>query len=249
MLIYTIVLLGLVGLVAGFVDAIAGGGGLLTLPALKLAGLSDIAALATNKGQSVFGSGMALARFYHSPLLDRKRAIVSFPAALVGAVTGAMLVSLIRKEVLQPIVIGLLFAVALFMIFYRPPTHHVAKPRGAIVAGVIAFVIAAYDGFFGPGTGTFLIIAYVLFFADALDRASANAKVANFASNLGALCFFITSGHIRWEAAIPMAIGQALGGFLGAHFTIKRGAKTVRIAVVAVSCILIGVLAWRTLFQ
>lgn len=166
---YVPILLALVALVAGFVDAIAGGGGLLTLPALLLAGLPESAALATNKGQSVFGSGMALLRFHHSPLIDRPRAKLSFPIALVGAAAGVYLVNLCSPQTLRPLVLVLLIGVAVFMIVYRPSPRTpvrgstpIAKP---IAAGLIALIIAAYDGFFGPGTGTFLILAYVLFLA------------------------------------------------------------------------------------
>jgi uncharacterized membrane protein YfcA len=245
---YVSILLGLTALAAGFIDAIAGGGGLLTLPALLLTGMKEVEALATNKGQSVFGSGMALLRYYHSPLLNRRRALYSFPGAFAGSIGGAALALHVSKnpQVFTPMIIAMLFAVALFMIFYRPPRHHVAKPRGMPTAVAIAMLIGFYDGFIGPGTGTFLIMAYVLFFADAPDAASANAKVANFASNLGALLFFLWSGNIKWEAAIPMAIGQAVGGFIGAHVTIRGGGKLVRIAAVIVSLALICTLIWKT---
>lgn len=247
MAVYVPILLFFAALVAGFMDAIAGGGGLLTLPALLLTGQSNVAAMATNKGQSVFGSGMALLRFYHSPLLDRRRAMISFPIALVASAGGALLLHRVPKNVLQPMVILLLLAVAIFMIVYRPPTHAVVKRPARWAGPLIALVIAFYDGFFGPGTGTFLILAYVLFFADALDAASANAKVVNFGSNLGALIVFASLGQVVWQLALPMAAGQAIGGFIGAHVTIRHGKGIVRVAVIAVSLMLIAWLTWKTL--
>ena len=239
----TEMLLGGVGLMAGFVDAIAGGGGLLTVPALLMAGLSPQAALATNKGQSVWGSGMAFLRFYRSPLLDRKRVIPSFLAGFVGTLGGVWVMLRIEPAVLRPMVMLMLAAVGVFMIFYRPPVTHGERqasrhPLPGIVT--IAVAIGFYDGFFGPGTGTFLILAFVLYFKDLLHEASANAKVVNFASNLGAVMVFLMIGFIDWRAAIPMACGQAIGGWMGAHITVRHGVGLVRVAMVVVSLVMVA---------
>lgn len=246
---HILALLVVVGFAAGFVDAIAGGGGLLTMPALLVAGVPTELALGTNKGQSVFGSGMALLRYAHSPLLDRGRAVRSFVPGLLGAALGVLLVSLLRKDVLTPVVMVMLAGVAVFMIFYRPPKVHDAERAGELrqrrkwAVMPIAFVIAAYDGFFGPGTGTFLILAYALYFHDALDAASANAKVVNFASNLASMILFSLGGWVVWKVALPMGAGQALGAWLGAHVTIRRGRGVVRFVVLGVSLMLVGKLA------
>ncbi len=234
------------GLVAGFVDAIAGGGGLLALPTLMLTGIGTSMAIGTNKGQGVFGTAISLTRYYHSPLLDRRRALLSFPAALVGAAGGAMLVSQIAQKVLTPLVLVLLAAVAIFMIVHRQPVvPPLPRRRSAALAMLVAFVLAFYDGFFGPGTGTFLILAYALLWHDPLDAASANAKVANFASNLAAMIAFAAKGLIVWQYALPMAAGQLIGGFLGAHLTIRVGRQLVRYAVIAVSIAMLLRLAWN----
>lgn len=237
-------LLFLTAMAAGLIDAIAGGGGLLTMPALLMAGLPPHLALGTNKGQSVFGSGIALVRYAHSPLLDRKRAARSFAAGLIGAAAGAWAVSLLAPEVLKPLVVALLAGVALFMLFYKPP--HVSperriRPR---VALMIALGLGAYDGFFGPGCGTFLILAYVLLLHDSLDEASANAKVVNFASNLASMAIFASRGNVMWAYALPMAAGQAIGALIGAHLTIKVGRPLVRYATLAVSLALLVKLVW-----
>ena len=238
----------IVGAVAGFVDAIAGGGGLLTMPALFLTGIGNgdaLIVLGTNKGQGVCGTATSLHRFWQSPLLDRRRAAMSFPAALAGAAGGVCLALRVPNRILAPLIIVLLAGVAVFMIVQRPPT--VTEPprqRGWLLTLVVAFAIAFYDGFFGPGTGTFVIFAYAYFWCDSLDAASANAKVVNFGSNLAAMVAFAALGKICWRLALPMAVGQIIGGYLGAHATIRSGRNLVRVAVVVVSIALIGRLLW-----
>jgi uncharacterized protein len=244
-----IALLTAVALVAGTVDAIAGGGGLLTVPALLAAGLPPHLALGTNKGQSVFGSFAALARFTHAGLVDRPRARVTFPAGLAGAFLGAALVLVVPPATLRPIILVLLAAAALF-IGLRPapvpaadaaPIRARARPA---VAGLVALAIGAYDGFFGPGTGTFLIVAFVGLLGDGMARASASAKVVNFASNLAAVVLFASRGIVVWKIAVPMAAAQLAGGWFGAHLAVRRGDALVRKVVVAVALALAAKLAW-----
>ena len=245
-LLTTALLLFATAAVAGYVDAIAGGGGLLTLPALLSAGVPAEAALATNKGQSAFGSGVALLKFARSPLLDRRRAAVSFVPALIASALGVWAVTRLSPDVLKPLVIVMLAGVALFMLAYKPPSVDAPpRPRSAWLAVAVAVVIAFYDGFFGPGTGTFLILAYALLWRDPLHAASANAKAVNFASNLAALVAFASAGSILWRLALPMAAGQLIGGYLGAHATIRRGRGLVRVVAVVVSLALLGRLVWQ----
>ena len=240
--------LGLLALAAGTIDTIAGGGGLLTLPALIGAGLPPHLAMATNKGQSIFGSGTALARFARSHLFDGRRAWVSIVPALAGATLGAgllILLALERPKVLNPLIITLLAAVAVFMIFYRPPHERAPRTHRLIWPAIpIAFLIAFYDGFFGPGTGTFLILAYALVFHDPLDAASANAKLVNFCSNLASMILFAAKGWILWPIALPMAAGQMAGALIGAHITLRKGKRVVRVMTVLVCLALIGKVAW-----
>jgi len=249
-----IAVLALVAFAAGVIDAIAGGGGLLTLPALLAAGLPPHLALGTNKGQSVFGSGSAMVNFWRSGLIDPARARVGFPLGLVGAACGAALVLAVPAARLKPIVLVLLAGAALFIGLRRSPrpapsagttstggsapaavvtapNRESARP---VVAGLIALVIGAYDGFFGPGTGTFLIVAFVALLGDGLARASAAAKVVNFASNLAALALFAWRGAVLWPVALPMAAGQLCGGWIGAHLAVRRGdALDRRVAVLS----------------
>jgi hypothetical protein len=237
-----------VGLTAGTIDAVAGGGGLLTVPALLWVGLPPHLALGTNKGQSVFGSFAALVRFSRSGLVDGRRARVSFPLGLAGSLAGAALVLAVPPAVLRPVVIVLLALVAVFVGFRRTPAPAGAGAppvRASLpVAGAIALAVGAYDGFFGPGTGTFLIVAFVALLGDGLARASAEAKVVNFASNVAALALFATRGVVMWKIALPMAAGQLLGGYLGAHLAVRRGDALVRRAVVLVALAAAVKLAW-----
>jgi uncharacterized membrane protein YfcA len=243
-----ILLLSSVALVAGTLDAIGGGGGLLTVPALLWAGLPPHAALATNKGQSVFGSFAALVRFARGGLVDPARAKVTFPLGLAGSLAGAALVLAVPASALRPAVIALLAFAALFVgLRGAPPARLEDAPprRGALaIAGAIALAAGAYDGFFGPGTGTFLIVGFVALLGDGLAHASAGAKVVNFASNLAALALFAAKGTVVWRVALPMAACQLAGGWLGAHLAIRRGDALVRRVVVAVAVAAAAKLAW-----
>lgn len=227
----------LVAFAAGFVDAIGGGGGLLTVPALLTAGLPPHVVFGTNKAQSVFGSFSSLARYWRAGLVDRPRARVLFPLGLLGSLGGAALVLWVKPDVLKPLVLVLLIGAGAVVAFVRPPAEAAAKPvpRAAVLEGaLIAFVIGAYDGFFGPGTGTFLILAFVMVLHFSLREATANAKVVNFASNLAAVSIFAVRGVVLWKVALPMAVGQALGGTTGAHFAIQGGDRVVRRVVLLV---------------
>ncbi|MEW5739209.1 MAG: TSUP family transporter [Myxococcota bacterium] len=232
-----IIALTLVAFAAGLVDAIAGGGGLLTVPALLTAGLPPHVVFGTNKGQSVFGSFSALLRFWRAGLVDRPRARVLFPLGLLGSFGGAALLLLVKPDVLKPVVLVLLVGAGLVVAFVRPPADAATKPtpkRAVLEGAVIALAIGAYDGFFGPGTGTFLIIAFVTVLHFSLQQASANAKVVNFASNLAAVILFTARGLVLWKVALPMAAGQFLGGAVGAHLAVKGGDRVVRRVVLLV---------------
>jgi uncharacterized membrane protein YfcA len=230
-------------LVAGMVDAIAGGGGLVTLPALLAAGLPPHAALGTNKGQSIFGTLAAIVRFRRAGMIDLARARLTFPLGFAGSLAGAGLVLLVSPAVLRPLVLVLLIGAAAFVAVRRTaPSAAIprASPRARVaIAAVAAFFLGGYDGFFGPGTGTFLIVAFVALLGDALRDASAAAKVVNFASNLAALLVFAANGVILWRVAVPMAAANAVGGWLGAHLTVRGGDKVVRRVVLVVVAALV----------
>lgn len=235
-----IVLLVVTAFLAGTVDAIAGGGGLITLPALLMAGLPTHVALGTNKGQSVWGSSTAMIAFWRAGKIDRGQAAYTFPLGLVGSFAGAQLVLLIDKAALRPIVIAMLIGAAVLLVV-RKPTRDEAdidperRRRYLVLACVLACAIGAYDGFFGPGTGTFLIVGFVALCGKTMTGATADAKVVNFASNFAAVVAFASQGSIDWNVALPMAAGQLLGGLLGVRLAIRGGAKLIRIMVLVVS--------------
>jgi uncharacterized membrane protein YfcA len=232
-------LLALSAFAAGVVDAIAGGGGLLTLPSLLAAGLPVPIALATNKGQASFGAISSFSSFWARGGIDRKRAPWGFVCGLLGSLMGARVLLLVKPEPLKPIVLVLLILAAAFVAWPRKPRE--GKPHDwAMVALVpVTFALGFYDGFFGPGVGSMLIVAFVLLFGDTLTRASGNAKVVNLASNLAALLLFALRGNVLWHVALPMAAANAAGAFVGARLAVKRGDKLVRVVVLLVVAALV----------
>jgi len=223
--------------VAGLIDAIAGGGGLVALPALLAAGLPPHIALGTNKGQAVFGAASSAISFWRRGMVDRDRAPIGFAAGFAGSCVGAWGVLAVPLGPLRVIVIVLLLAAAAVVLARRQvearPRQLGAAGRAGALAG-IALAIGAYDGFFGPGTGSMLIAAFAVVFGDALTRASGNAKIVNLASNLAAMLLFAHRGVVIWSVALPMAAANALGAFTGAHLAVRKGDRLVRAVVLLV---------------
>lgn len=225
--------------VAGTVDAIAGGGGLVTVPILGISGLSPHALLGTNKGQSVFGAIASLGSYIAHKQVDRRRALIAFPSGFVGALLGTRLVLFVPPSVLRPLVLVLLVGVAAFFVLRRPKSPEASAAAAPVThpwtrVAAIAFSIGAYDGFFGPGTGMFLIVAFVVLLHSTLARATADAKVVNFASNLAAVCVFAWQDKIVWSIALPMAAAQLVGGVLGARLAVRGGEVVIRRVVFVV---------------
>jgi uncharacterized membrane protein YfcA len=222
---------------AGLVDAIAGGGGLISLPALLAAGLPPQLALGTNKGQAVFGATASAASFWRRGAIDRERALPGFAAGFVGAWLGARGVLAVPLGPLRVVMMALLLAAALLVLGRRDlaprrPRFGPGGARAPLIA--IALALGAYDGFFGPGTGSLLVIAFATVFGDPLTRASGNAKVVNLASNLAAVITFARHGSVIWAVALPMAAANALGATTGAHLAVRKGDRLVRGVVLAV---------------
>jgi len=239
-----IAMLAFVGFAAGLVDAIAGGGGLLTVPALLAAQLPPHVVLGTNKGQAVFGAFASFASFWSKGQIDKPRAPLGLAFGFAGALGGVSLVFLLSPERLRPVVLVLLVAAAVLVATRRPTTGArplVTRPRLAV--SILALLLGAYDGFFGPGTGSILIVANVMLFGDGLTRASGNAKVVNLASNLASVALFAAHGAILWKISLPMAAANALGAHVGARLAIKRGDRFVRAVVLVVVAALVAKLA------
>ena len=241
-----IALLVVAALFAGTVDAIAGGGGLITVPALLAAGLPIHVAYGTNKGGSMWGSGGAMMAFWRAGRVDRRQASFTFPLGLAGSACGAVLALMLDESVLRPLAIAMLVGAAVLLVVKKPSRETEEEVDAArlrryrIVAAILALAIGSYDGFFGPGTGTFLFVGFVALCGKSTLHAAADAKVVNFASNLGAVIVFASRGAVAWEVALPMAVGQLCGGILGARLALRGGARLVRIMVLVVSSVLVG---------
>jgi len=224
------------GLVAGFVDSIAGGGGLITVPVLLHCGLNPQLALGTNKLQASFGSGSATWHYACAGLVDwagcRRGVLLTF----VGAVLGALAVQQLDPAFLKRFIPALLLAVAVYL-FFKPTLGEAESrpclPRGAFDA-LFGLGLGFYDGFFGPGTGTFWAMAFVLGLGFNLTKATAQTKAMNFASNAASLLFFLGAGQVHFVAGFSMGAGQLLGARLGSRMVVQRGARFVRPVFLAV---------------
>lgn len=230
-----IALLTTTAFVAGLVDAIAGGGGLFTVPALLALGLPPGVALATNKGQAAPGAVSSFLTFFRRGGIDRRRAPLGFVLAFVGSLVGARLLLAMRPEPLRPIVMALLlFALGTLLFRSRLPMRRSALAHPQWVLSLIALSLGTYDGFFGPGTGSILIVLFVTLFGDSPLYASGNAKVINLGSNLAAFALFAWRGAILWHLALPMAVANVVGARLGAHLALRQGDRFVRVVVTLV---------------
>lgn len=225
------------GLLAGFVDAIAGGGGLIALPALLAAGVPPVVALGTNKVQSVIGTGVAAFTYWRKGFVSLPVLALAIVCTGVAAFAGALTVKQIDTSLLQvavPVALVLISVYFLFSPRLSDEDRH-ARLRFALFVPVMGALIGFYDGIFGPGTGSFLTIGFVALFGLGVTRAAGNTKILNLASNLGALALFIPSGDILWPAAAAMAAGQVVGGYLGALTGIRFGVRLIRPLVVLIS--------------
>lgn len=218
---------------AGFVDSIAGGGGLIQLPALMLFLPSyPIAMLfGTNKMASMFGTGTAVVKYSRKLSLPWKVMLPTAGAALIGSGLGAKVASSISNDVMRPIVIVLLVLASGYLIWKRD-LGTVEKPeppfKKQLIIGLISgLLIGFYDGVFGPGTGSFLIFVFVSFLGMGFLKASASSKVINFSTNVAALTVFILHGNILFQYAIPMALFNMAGGYTGSHMAMLKGNKFV----------------------
>jgi len=232
--------LGAVGLLAGFVDAIAGGGGLVALPALLSAGLPPVAALATNKLQGSIGTAIASLTYWRRGLVKLRPLLPSMAVTFAGSLLGAFTVKGIDTSLLSLAVPVALIGIAVYFAFAPKLTdadRH-ARLRFPAWVPVMGFAIGYYDGIFGPGTGSFLTMGFVTLFGLGLTRAAGHTKILNLMSNLGALALFLPSGDVVWPVAIVMAAGQIAGGYLGARTGIRFGARLIRPLIITVSVIL-----------
>lgn len=219
-----------IGILAGFIDAIAGGGGLISLPALTYTGLPMVVALGTNKFGSTFGTGMATYKYYRGGLINISTVYRGLIMGFIGALLGAYTVNHISNSFMRVIVPFLLLFVFIFNIFNKKLGIEEGKKRMTEVMffSVFGFIFGFYDAFFGPGVGNFWIISIVFFLGLTFLQASGYAKVLNLKSNIFSLCIFLFYGKVNYTFGIVMAIGQFFGGYLGAKSVILKGSKIVR---------------------
>lgn len=235
-----VALLGLAGFVAGWVDAVVGGGGLVQLPALLigLPGATPAQVLATNKFGSVWGTATASLTYWRRVRPDLRTALPMAAVAYVGAVGGALIGLHIPKSLFNPIILVLLVAVGAYTLL-KPSLGEATQLRWSghrhtVAAMLTGFVIGVYDGALGPGTGSFLVFALVGLMGYAFLEASAKAKIANLATNLGALTVFAPGGHVVWTVGIVMAAANLLGGWVGARTAVRLGSRFVRTVFVLI---------------
>lgn len=234
------------GLLGGFIDSIAGGGGLITVPALLWAGLPPQLALGTNKAQSSFGTAISVSRYAQAGLVDwpevRLAAILSF----LGSMGGAWTLTLVSNAALKQVIPWMLLAVVIYVIA-SPRLGSVtgqARLGVALFSWIFGLTLGFYDGFFGPGTGAFWILAVVTLLGQELTRANAFTKVVNLGSNLGSLVVFAALGHVAPWVALAMVGGQLIGARLGSGLVLKHGSGLIRGVFLAVVLALVLKLLW-----
>lgn len=252
----TISLLVLAAFVAGFVDAVVGGGGLVTVPALLLGlpGVPITTLLGTNKFVSCTGTTVAVAQFVRSKVLEPRQMVFPVAFSMAGASAGVGLAYLFQgrfEPYLRPLMVVLMAAMLLFTLL-KTDLGTVHAPRFGLshqkaLSFGIAFLIGLYDGFFGPGTGSILIFLFVAVLGFDFLRASALAKSVNWASNIASVVLFLSQGSWIPLLAVCMAVGNGVGGALGARAAIAKGARWIRWVFVAVVSGLILRLTWQIL--
>ncbi len=237
---YDVLLYGLpLAFLAGFVDAIAGGGGVITLPTLLMMGLSPGQAVATNKLLAVFGATSSAVAFWRKGAVDKALLARIAPLALIGSLLGAFLVSQIQDtERFRQFIAGLILLVGALVISNRSlgleNRFPGLTPKTLTIGLSAAFIIGVYDGFIGPGTGTFLMFCFVTFLGFDFVKGSGNARVINLVTNLAAVSLFLFAGKMVFWLGLSMGVANALGAQLGAHMAMLRGSKFVKLIYIAI---------------
>ena len=229
---------------AGFVDSIGGGGGIISLPAYLIAGLPSHMAIATNKLSSACGSSLTTVRFLRHGLINVRLAVPSVIAALIGSSLGARLSLLVSEEILKYILFAVLPVAAFFVLNRhlfqdRGQGKAIADRRTLIICILSALMIGGYDGFYGPGTGTFLIIAFTVFARMSVSAANAQAKVINLTSNLASLAVYLLHGQVLVLLGLAGAVCNMAGNYLGSGLALSRGSRIMRPIILCVLLLLL----------
>jgi uncharacterized membrane protein YfcA len=230
---------------AGFVDAVAGGGGLITVPALLYAGLPPAMVLGTNKLQSAFGTGLATFKYHRAGLFQFRPNLGAAACVLLGAGLGAFAIQAIDPGLLKLIVPLMLIGICLYTLFSPKMHDHDGKAALSEKAyGSVAGGIGFYDGFFGPGTGQFFAITLVSLRGMGLTRATGLTKLFNLTSNIASIAMFALGGKIVYSLGLCMAVGAMSGSWIGSHMATRLGAKVIRPLLVTVSLAMTAKLVW-----
>lgn len=239
-------LLFLAGLSAGFIDAIAGGGGLISVPALLWAGLTPQMALGTNKMQSTWGTLMAVIKYAKAGLVGWKEVRLTVLVTFLFSGIGTWAVTQVSNEVLKKIVPWMLLGIAIYVLFSPNLGKTTVKARLSLAsfACLAGAILGFYDGFFGPGTGAFWTLACLSLIGLTLTHATGFTKVANLASNAASLIVFVASARVNYEVAAAMIAGQLMGGRLGATLAIRHGAPFIRTIFISVVFAIVLKLLW-----
>lgn len=226
------------------VDSIAGGGGLISLPVYLIAGLPAHAAVATNKLSSCCGTAVSTARFIKNGLINLKVALPSVAAAILGSFMGARLSMIINERILEYMILAIIPVASFFVLnnklFNRQATDSVSVTRRTIIVAVFAaLIIGMYDGMYGPGTGTFLIIAFTVFARLSVESSNAQAKIINLTSNITALVVFLLHHQVIVPLGLAAAVCNITGNYIGSGLVMKDGAKIVRPMIIFVLILLL----------
>ncbi|MGE3363836.1 MAG: TSUP family transporter [Rhizobiaceae bacterium] len=238
----TVLLLMVASFAAGFIDSIAGGGGLITVPALLLAGLSPIDALGTNKLGGMFGSGSATIAYASKGHVDLKAQLPSAALSAVGGGFGALLATIVPGEWMRAMLPVLLVAIALYFAF-KPNTDDVDRAQcmsPALFGFTLVPAIGLYDGLFGPGTGSFFMLAFVSLLGYGVLKATAHTKLLNFGSNIGSFVIFVLAGAVVWKVGLLMGVTQFLGARVGASLAMRVGAKLIK-PLLVLACVALAI--------
>lgn len=243
-----IVFLSIAFFVAGFIDSIAGGGGLITLPALLFAGIPPQLALGTNKLASSLGTGTAVLNFMLNKKMLLKVLAIGIIFSISGSFVGSKTILLLDTYLVGKIIIILLpIGIIATLIPRKGKTNDnkLTKLDYWLKIPVICLVIGFYDGFFGPGTGSFLTLGFFFFTRMKLVQATANAKVFNLMSNIGSLVAFLLAGKVLFMISIPLALANMTGNYFGSRLAIKKGEGIIRIFLIIAFVLLLGSLIWK----
>ena len=236
--------------VAGFVDSIAGGGGLIVLPALLLCGLPPHLSMGTSKFATSMGTALALFNFARNNLVLWRVALVGVAFALIGAYAGSRLALMLDSAIMGKVLVALLpVGMAMTLVPKKEQPNALDMPdsgwRFWLCVPLTSVLVGAYDGFFGPGAGSFYILAFHWVLRMGLIEASATSKVFNLASNVGSLLAFLMSGQVLFALALPMAVASMAGNWMGSRTAIRIGSSVVRKCLVVSLSLLLATLIWR----